>query len=147
MSKWLYIVAGIALTACGGGSSSGGGNQSTATLAGTYTGSETVTAQVTNGPSQTGTLGITITIDGAGNVTLVDAEGTRFTGVLTGNNFTLQGATSVAIQGIACSGTATYSGTVSDNQASGNITASAACLQGSDVINVTGSGTFSATRA
>lgn len=153
----ILILLNAALAACDGSSSSGGGTTNTdpgstfpspdtTSVAGTYLGSETVTFTIPGELTETRSGTITVTIEASGNVTLVDEEGVTFTGPLSGDRFTAQGTAQFVEQGISCSGTATYVGTVFGDRVSGSSSGSGTCARGNVSLNISASGIFTATK-
>ncbi len=133
----LFVVFVVTLAACGGGSSS---------AAGTYRGTENFTFTIPGVLTDSGSESITVTIDAAGNVTVVDEAGFTFTGSLSGNQLTAQGTGQISEDGVTCSGPVTYEGTVSGDRVSGNVSGNATCSDGNVNVSVNGNGTFTATR-
>ena len=119
------------------------------TFAGTYTGTETVTVSAPGVPDTTETFAISIAVTSVGGVTITDVDGTQYTGVLTGANFTATGSFTLdPIPDITCTPvTLTYSGTVSGTTISGTFSGSVSCTNTAGLsLTATVSGTFTATR-
>ena len=147
-SYFTSICLTLVLTACGGGGSDSGGG-STSQYAGTYTGNETLEVVIRGqtSPSQTFPLGIFI--DGAGNVTVTDVDGTQYKGTLNGSNFVATGTMPPASVGsVSCSAVdITYQGTIAGNDITGSSNGTGTCTGPGGTANAVIRGPFKVTKA
>jgi hypothetical protein len=137
---FLTLISALALTftACGGGRSSSGGSSSD----GLYTGTQTLVLSSPGLASTSTPATFAMEVSGS-TVTVLDPDFTASATLDANNRFSASSPTvSFPVEGITCTGRLTYTGTVSGNTASGNLSGSFNC--GGLVITV--SGTFTATR-
>ena len=125
----MVLAFASALAACGGGGSSGGGGSANTASDGVYNGAVQITVR-SGSYVDTGTYAMQVTIGGgraAVNVGTVNgsaplsADGLNFSVPATGSN---------SENGVTCTTNDVYTGTITGNQARGNVSGSMTCTQG-----------------
>ena len=135
------ISVSLVLSACGGGGSSsgGGGNQ----FAGVYQAPVSVEFRFTGGLNDTSsvTSQVVLTVQGDGSYSISDAGGgpggIRANGNLDGNKFRATGSGSDTEDGVSCSLTITYAGSIANETAKGKLTGNGRCTGLGTSANVT----------
>ena len=143
---FLSAVFLVTLAGCGGGDSGSGGGGGASQFAGTYTGTETLTFSSPATPlTTTGTFPLTIVI---ASVTITDVDGQQYTGDITGNTFTASAVVAVPRDpDVSCqSATVIYTGSISDQTATGSSTGTFTCTAFGTTADITVAGPFTATR-
>lgn len=139
MKYLMILVAMLGVVACGGGSSS---SEPSGT---TYNGSQQVTVRfVEIGESTTSTAPFRLIVSG-NSVFITDTAGDNAVtanGTLSGSNFTATSNSSFSEDGVTCTFNWTYTGTISGNVASGRISGTLDCTDGSASLSAPSSGTF-----
>lgn len=144
-------ITAVMLSACGSDSpsaSSGGGSVTVipgdpAALAGTYSGSATLTVSAL-GISESQTYPVTITIEPNGNVSIRSgSEAIDDVAVLRGSGFSYTTTDTATVGQYTCSGTITVSATIANGRINGNLSTQNANCNG---IGLSLTGTLQATR-
>jgi hypothetical protein len=142
MTRGVLLSVIILITGCGsGGSSSSDGGGS----ARVFNGTENITISAP-GVSIPTNIAINIQITGS-QVTITDGDGFRFTGTLSGNNFTASGVVTLGDlgDGLVCQDLSlNYSGSVSGSNITGTISGSNNCTSPAGNITLTTRGSFNA---
>ncbi len=139
------------LTGCGGGSSSSGaGGAAPAQHVGTYTGTLTLMVNVPGVLSEqiSGPITVVVSPDGVVSISAQCNFGPCVTpGSINGDNVTAGGDSNFdAGDGITCSGTESWQGTISGNTINGSASGSGNCSGPGGVVGFTLTGNFSATK-
>ncbi|MDJ0955914.1 MAG: hypothetical protein QNI91_03595 [Arenicellales bacterium] len=142
------LCVAVLLTACGGGGSDSGAG-STSQFVGIYNGNETLQVVIRGQTSPSQTFPLRIVIDGAGNVTVTDVDGTQYKGTLNGTNFVATGAIpSASVGNVTCSAVnVTYRGTIAGNDITGSSNGTGTCTGPGGSANATIRGPFKVTKA
>lgn len=143
MKKLLVLLFSLGLTACGGGGSGGGSGGSP--FDGNYNGVATVVFSAPGIPNSTELITTNFTISGT-TIAITDGE-ISGTGTLNPDgSFSIPFSGIDTLDGITCQLNLTFTGTVSGNTVTGNVSGSAPCSGFGISVTVAIQGSFSANR-